>query len=129
MRTIYVHIMFASTYGLLSPSGIELSEQLKYVYSTHNLFITILVLSDLYKKNWHVYSYIDLDGKNAGSAHTIDAPNRCSRGNCEISELVCTKEDSEFYHKTTFFFALISTCEKPNSRDLNVSETCDVRVM
>ena len=39
------------------------------------------------------------------------------------------KKDTEFYHKTTFVFALISTCQKPNSRDLDVSETCDIRVI
>ena len=52
-----MHIMFASTYGLLSPSGIELPEQLKYVYITDNLFITILVLSDLYKKLTCIFIY------------------------------------------------------------------------
>ena len=83
----------------------------------------------IYTKNGHVYSYIDLDGKNAGCAHTIEAPNRYSRGNCWISELVGTEERRRILSQDYFCFALISTCQKPNSRDLDVSETCDVRVI
>ena len=101
-----------------------------YAYSLRNFYYHI-VLSSIHKLFYYDFIYtvinnshihIDLDGSNAGPAHSSEAPKSNSRGIGGIFELRVPEEKWRILSQKQLFFAsnvidVISTCEK---RDVGV---------